>query len=289
MPASSLKSMAKRAGVSMEDAERYWNAAKEAAEDQGFVEGDDDFYAYTMGIVKKRMGLAGLLEVTAQTEDPEFDEAWDAYDLWVGSIQLAKGVTVSDMKRYAEVLDMPTRWSGYAYRGMSVDLARAIQILDNKPFSTKSPRNLPVESWTWNVGMAALFAMGYPPISTRGVGIILKERPGPRTVAVLDHDLFGEYDEILVESDGSQRMSLCRNVVYMLISTELPRKRGDLFKRAIMPSIELGRGDKERMTKDARRAGKFLVFGCDNSGRLSYKGMIDEPIGYEEKIKWPFN
>ena len=58
MPAPALENMAKRSGKSMNDAERYWREAKKSASDQGFVEGNENFYKYVMGIVKRRMGLA---------------------------------------------------------------------------------------------------------------------------------------------------------------------------------------------------------------------------------------
>lgn len=48
-----LAAMAKDSGVSLPDAERYWDDAKKSAADQG----RDKDYAYIMGIVKKRMGL----------------------------------------------------------------------------------------------------------------------------------------------------------------------------------------------------------------------------------------
>lgn len=82
MPAPSLKSMAKRAGVSYEDAERYWDDSKQAALDQGFTEGEDDFYAYVMGIVKRRMGLAGILQVAAvETETRQYKITGDRLTL----------------------------------------------------------------------------------------------------------------------------------------------------------------------------------------------------------------
>jgi len=63
MPVKSLRKMAKDAGVSLKDAERYWKEGKKSAKEQGFEEGDDDFYAYTMGIVKRRMGLFSIAEM----------------------------------------------------------------------------------------------------------------------------------------------------------------------------------------------------------------------------------
>ena len=62
MPAPSLKKMAKDAGVPYEDAERYWYEAKDSATEQGFTEGEEDFYAYVTGIVKKRMGMSSLVK-----------------------------------------------------------------------------------------------------------------------------------------------------------------------------------------------------------------------------------
>lgn len=56
MPAPALKSMAKKYGKSVDDAERYWNEAKKQAEKQGFEEGSERFYKYVMSIVKKRLG-----------------------------------------------------------------------------------------------------------------------------------------------------------------------------------------------------------------------------------------
>lgn len=52
MPTPALAAMAKNAGVSLADAERYWDDAKKLAKDQGRA----NDYAYIMGIVKKRMG-----------------------------------------------------------------------------------------------------------------------------------------------------------------------------------------------------------------------------------------
>ena len=62
MPAPSLKKMAKDADVDYEDAERYWRESEKQAKKQGIFkkDGDDDYFAYRMGIVKKRMGIASL-------------------------------------------------------------------------------------------------------------------------------------------------------------------------------------------------------------------------------------
>ena len=65
MPIPALEKMAERAkGKSLQDAERYWDEAKDSAADQGFKEGDDNFYRYTMGIVKRRLGLASYVRRT---------------------------------------------------------------------------------------------------------------------------------------------------------------------------------------------------------------------------------
>ena len=54
MPTAALKSLASKAGVSMEKAERLWDKAKKAAAD----EGKSEDYAYITGILKKMLGLA---------------------------------------------------------------------------------------------------------------------------------------------------------------------------------------------------------------------------------------
>ena len=58
MPIAALKSMAKKAGVSLEKAEKYWKDAREGASAQGKKEN----WPYVMSIVKKRLKLdsAGL-------------------------------------------------------------------------------------------------------------------------------------------------------------------------------------------------------------------------------------
>ena len=68
MPAPSLRKMAKDADVPYEDAERYWREAKQSAKKQGVFkkDGEDDYYSYIMGIVKKRMGLAFRLDTAAR-------------------------------------------------------------------------------------------------------------------------------------------------------------------------------------------------------------------------------
>ena len=58
MPSKSLETLVKDApGKSLDDAERYWNEAKKSAKEQGLKEGTDDFYAYVMAIVMRRLGL----------------------------------------------------------------------------------------------------------------------------------------------------------------------------------------------------------------------------------------
>ena len=56
MPAPALKTMAEKHGISLSKAEELWEKAKGIAEDRGFEEGTDDFYAYTMGVLKKMFG-----------------------------------------------------------------------------------------------------------------------------------------------------------------------------------------------------------------------------------------
>jgi len=57
MPVPVLVAIAKRAGISIEKAEKIWKESKAQAKEQGFKEGSDRFYKYVMGVTKKRMGL----------------------------------------------------------------------------------------------------------------------------------------------------------------------------------------------------------------------------------------
>lgn len=61
MPSATLKSMADKANVSIDKAESYWEAAKASAEKK-FKKSDPRFWAYVMGIVKRRLGLSSLKE-----------------------------------------------------------------------------------------------------------------------------------------------------------------------------------------------------------------------------------
>lgn len=61
MPPKALAALAKRAGKSLRDAERYWREAKRDAEKRaaaGEIYGDK--YQYAMGVVKARLGLESV-------------------------------------------------------------------------------------------------------------------------------------------------------------------------------------------------------------------------------------
>lgn len=60
MPSQTLKSLASRAGVSANKAERYWEDAKKQARKQNIYKKDDEdrYYKYVMGIVKRRLESA---------------------------------------------------------------------------------------------------------------------------------------------------------------------------------------------------------------------------------------
>lgn len=59
MPATALKHLAKRAKVSQERAEHLWRRAKEIVQSEyDYTEDDAPFWALTMGITKKMMGLS---------------------------------------------------------------------------------------------------------------------------------------------------------------------------------------------------------------------------------------
>jgi flagellar biosynthesis/type III secretory pathway protein FliH len=56
MPSSVVKSFAEKAGVSVEEAEKRWEEAKEKAKEEGFKEGSVRFYKLTTTIFKKMLG-----------------------------------------------------------------------------------------------------------------------------------------------------------------------------------------------------------------------------------------
>jgi len=60
MPAPVVKSMAKKAGVSVSAAEKRWDKAERMArkaKKDGKIKGKDGIYAYAMGIFKRMMGI----------------------------------------------------------------------------------------------------------------------------------------------------------------------------------------------------------------------------------------
>jgi hypothetical protein len=75
MPLPMLKGLAKKAGHSEGDAERYWDEAKESAKKEGLKEGTPRFYRYTTGIMKRRMGLGSEHASTL-----EFGKNWAAHE-----------------------------------------------------------------------------------------------------------------------------------------------------------------------------------------------------------------
>jgi len=61
MPAPALAAMAKTAGKSLSDMERYWDQAKASVTKQyGYAAGSDRYYQAVMGIVKKMAGIEGM-------------------------------------------------------------------------------------------------------------------------------------------------------------------------------------------------------------------------------------
>jgi len=76
MPAKSLNAMAKKAGVSLKTAERYWKEAKASYTHAKTHVADK--YAYIMGTVKKRLGLETIdlvlcgapADMILETEEP---------------------------------------------------------------------------------------------------------------------------------------------------------------------------------------------------------------------------
>ena len=57
MPISQLKSLAQKAGVSLDKAEKLWKKAVSVAKEQGRSPDDEEFYAVVVGIVKNMLKL----------------------------------------------------------------------------------------------------------------------------------------------------------------------------------------------------------------------------------------
>lgn len=60
MPTPQLKSFAEKSGKPISDLERYWDQAKTDAAEK-FKHGSKKFWAYVVGIVKRRAGLSEQL------------------------------------------------------------------------------------------------------------------------------------------------------------------------------------------------------------------------------------
>ena len=57
MPSSLVKSFAKKTGTSIDRVEALWKKAKGISRSSGFEDGEDDFYAYTVGVLKKMLKI----------------------------------------------------------------------------------------------------------------------------------------------------------------------------------------------------------------------------------------
>ena len=53
MPSKTLQAMSKKYNIPIETLEKYWEVGKEEARKKGYRETDEDFYPYTMGVVKQ--------------------------------------------------------------------------------------------------------------------------------------------------------------------------------------------------------------------------------------------
>ena len=60
MPTNALKDMAKKAGVSIQKAEKLWNEAKDAADKKGLNPEGDGYWAYIVGTVKNMLGVESI-------------------------------------------------------------------------------------------------------------------------------------------------------------------------------------------------------------------------------------
>jgi len=55
MPVAMLKKIRDECGVPFSELEDRWKELKKAAEEKGFKEGDDRFYQYCVGVLKKTL------------------------------------------------------------------------------------------------------------------------------------------------------------------------------------------------------------------------------------------
>jgi len=69
MPETALKNMADDSNKSLKTIKKYWDEAKKAAADQGFKESEDRFWAYVMGIVKKRAGIKESADILSMVNN----------------------------------------------------------------------------------------------------------------------------------------------------------------------------------------------------------------------------
>lgn len=61
MPVRMLKGIAKKAGTSLDHAEKIWDDSKKIASEK-FSEGSPEFYPYLTGIVKRRLGVKSMFD-----------------------------------------------------------------------------------------------------------------------------------------------------------------------------------------------------------------------------------
>lgn len=67
-PPAALAALADKAGKSQDTAEKYWDMAKKSAKEKFGNKKDADYWAYVMGITKRRLGISGTKESTEASE-----------------------------------------------------------------------------------------------------------------------------------------------------------------------------------------------------------------------------
>lgn len=65
MPVDIVKSLSDKTGKSVEEVEEFWKKAKQAAKKNGRDEGDENFYPYVIGILKKMLGIKEEITTTS--------------------------------------------------------------------------------------------------------------------------------------------------------------------------------------------------------------------------------
>jgi len=117
MPVPMLKSLAKKSGKSLADAEKYWDEAKQFASEK-FKKKDDRYWAYVAGITKRRLGLN---ESTFKTFLNESEDDWIAlYNKGIATLEDHDDLLFDNIKKDCSEFIKESKYFP-VFRGMKFD------------------------------------------------------------------------------------------------------------------------------------------------------------------------